>query len=290
MMLIDSHCHLQFRAYKKERESVIAVCKEKNMLLNVIGTHTDTSKSAVDLASKYDWMYATVGIHPIQHTAIEVEEEGSTFKSRGEVFDEAFFDTLVATGQVIGVGETGLDKYHIPEGVAGKEAFEKQKVLFGEHVKFAVKHNLALVIHVRDARDPDEPSTHEDMIALLKQYKEEYGDQLKGVIHCFTGGSAYAQAYIDLGFYLGVGGVITYPAKGNKYTKEHLADVIDTVPLDKILTETDAPYLAPQKYRGKRCDPWMSEEVAKFIAEQRGMSVEELKKYVRENFKKVFGV
>ncbi|MFH0857490.1 MAG: TatD family hydrolase [Candidatus Magasanikbacteria bacterium] len=278
-MIIDSHCHLQFKAYDNDREEVIQKCLEKGMLLNIVGTQNDTSKEAVELALKYDNFYATIGIHPIQHSKVEVKEEGDSFVSREEQFNESFFDELVQSGKVIGIGETGLDAFHIPDGKLGKEAFEKQKTLFLQHLHFAEKHNLPLVIHVRDA--------HTEMIELLKSVKQP----IKGVLHCFTGNTEQAKAYLDLGLYIGLGGVVTFPPKKlDPEPQEELFKAIDMIPLDKILTETDAPYLAPQAYRGERCEPWMTEEVVKFIAKRRKMGESELEGVIEQNFRKLFHV
>jgi TatD DNase family protein len=288
-MLIDSHTHLQFKAFEDDIEKVIQTCLEKDMILNIVGTQKDTSKKAVDLASEYSNFYATVGVHPIQHTATAVEEEQTNFISKGEEFDEEFFDNLVATGNVIAIGETGLDKYHIPEGEEGAIAFEKQKILFKKHIAFARKHALPLVVHVRDAKNPDEPSTHEDMFEVLEEEFKNNG-KVKGVLHCFTGNMEQMKKYIDLGFFIGVGGVVTYPNKGNKYAKGSLAEVIDRVPIEKLLTETDSPYLSPQKYRGGRCEPWMVEEVVSFLADRRSVSSEELNVIIENNFRQLFGI
>ena len=288
-MLIDSHTHLQFKAFEDDREKVIQTCLEKDMLLNIVGTQKDTSKKAVDLASEYSNFYATVGVHPIQHTATAVEEENTNFISKGEEFDEEFFDELVATEQVIAIGETGLDKYHIPDGEEGTKAFEKQKILFKKHIQFARKHDLPLVVHVRDAKNPDEPSTHEDMFEVLEEELKNNG-KVSGVLHCFTGNMEQMKKYIDFGFFIGVGGVVTYPNKGNKYAKGSLADVIDMVPIEKLLTETDSPYLSPQKYRGERCEPWMVEEVVSFLADRMGISDEEFNVIIENNFRKLFGI
>jgi len=278
-MIVDSHCHLQFKAYEKDRDEVIQKCLEKGMLLNIVGTQNDTSKEAVELALQYDNFYATIGIHPIQHTKVEVEEENDLFVSRSEEFDESLFDKLVQSGKVIGIGETGLDAFHIPDGKLGKEAFEKQKELFLQHFYFAKKYNLPLVIHVRDA--------HEEMIELLQSLKQP----IKGILHCFTGNKEQAKAYLDLGLYIGLGGVVTFPPKKlNPQPQEDLLEAIGMIPLDKMITETDAPYLAPQAYRGERCEPWMVEEVLLFIAQRRGIEQHKFEEIIEQNFRKLFCV
>ena len=121
-MLIDTHCHIQFKAYNDDREKIIAICAEKNVTLNVVGTQKDTSKAAVELAEKYDHIYASVGLHPIQKYVIPVKEEDTEFTARGEEFDVDYYDELIASSKkVIAVGETGLDRFHIPKDISGEE-------------------------------------------------------------------------------------------------------------------------------------------------------------------------
>jgi len=277
-MLVDSHCHIQFKAFNNDRNEVIVKCAENNLVMNVVGTQADTSKLAVELAEKYDNIYATVGLHPIQKYVIPVKEEDTSFTARGEDFDFDFYDNLIKSSKkVIAVGETGLDKYHIPKDKTSEEIFEKQKETFLQHYKLAEKNNLPLVIHVRDA--------HEEMLSVI----EELPKPVRGTIHCFSGNREQAERYVDAGLYLGFTGVITFPPKKtNPKPQNDLIDVIKNMPLDKILIETDAPYLAPQAYRGKRCEPWMVGECAKKVVEIRGIKEEEVEKITVENTKRLF--
>src|SRR3989338_1829796 len=112
--MFDSHCHLQFRAYDEDRGEVIRRCQEKGVVLNVVGTQSDTSLKAVELAEQHDNMYATIGLHPIQEHVVAVEEEGTSFTSRGEEFEMAFYEELSQSKKVIAIGETGLDRFHVP--------------------------------------------------------------------------------------------------------------------------------------------------------------------------------
>ena len=276
-MLFDTHCHLQFKSYDKDREEVIRRCQENNVILNIVGTQAETSKRAVEMAEKHENMYATVGLHPIQHDSVLVEEEISKFNSKNEEFDESFYEDLLKSEKVIAIGETGMDAYHVPKDKDLNEVLNKQLTLFVKHVELAGKHDLPLVIHVRDA--------HSEMIERLKDCKING----PGVFHCFSGNWKQAQAYLNMGFYLGFTGVITFPPKkSDPAAQADLLEVIEKMPLDKILIETDAPYLAPQKYRGERCEPWMVEEVAKKIREVRGLSLEEINKVTTENARKLF--
>lgn len=274
---MDTHCHLQFNAYNKDREEVIKRCAEKKTVCNVVGTQKDTSRLAVELAEKYDFLYATIGLHPIHLFSAEVDEEETSFKSREESFDESYYDELVKSKKVIAVGECGLELFHLPKNLNSEEVLKKQKEVFVQQYNFAKKHNLPLVIHVRDA--------HEQMLELLKTLDKK----INGVMHCYTANWKYAEQYLDFGLHLGFTGVITFPPrKTNPKADIDLREVVEKCPLDKILIETDAPSLAPQAFRGQRCEPWMVEEVAKKIAEIKGKSVDEIVRITNENAQKLF--
>ncbi len=277
-MLIDTHCHIQFKAYQDDREAVLGRCAEKGLVMNAIGTQQSTSQKAVELAESRDDVYATIGLHPIQTEKITVEEETTMFVARGEDFDMEFYDALVrSSNKVIAIGETGLDAYHVPKDQELSVVMDKQWGLFLKHVELAQRHDLPLVIHVRDA--------HEELIKRLQEQKID----IRAVVHCFTGNWQQAQAYLDMGFYLGFTGVVTFPVKKtNPTVQEQLLEVVDNIPLDRILVETDAPYLAPQAYRGQRSEPWMVEEVVKFFAMRRGVSEEEMREITVRNAKALF--
>lgn len=271
-MMIDTHCHIQFGAFDQDREDVLERCIKKGMILNVVGTQKDTSARAVALAERYDWIYASIGLHPIQEYKTKVVEEDTAFTSRGESFDEADYDLLAASPKVIAVGETGLDRYHVPKDTATEDVMRTQKDIFFAHCRFARKHDLPLVIHVRDA--------HEDMIALLRSMDRPP----QGVIHCYSGNWAFAEAYLDLGLYLGFTGTITFPPKKtDPAPQEALREVLARMPEDRMLVETDSPFLAPQAYRGKRAEPWMVEDVLKKIADIRDVDLARAKKRITQN-------
>ncbi|OGH71382.1 MAG: hypothetical protein A2921_04620 [Candidatus Magasanikbacteria bacterium RIFCSPLOWO2_01_FULL_43_20b] len=304
--MIDTHCHLQFNAYKKDCEEVIKRCQAKGMILNVVGTQSDTSEQAVKLAEKYDNIYATVGLHPIHTTSAEVDEEEITFKSREEVFDYEFYKKLASHPKVIAIGECGMELFHKPADADREAIIKKHSESFLAQAKLARELNLPMVIHIRDAyeemvevitssipppslwggsggglADGDETSPAPSPVSR--------GGNFRGVIHCFTGNLTQAQRFLDLGLYLGFTSVITFPPrKTNPQAQYDLLEVVKNCPLDRILTETDAPYLAPQKYRGERCEPWMVEEVVKKIAELRGETVEVIEKVVLENTLRLF--
>ncbi len=298
-MLIDTHCHIQFNAYKDDYDAVIKKCLDKGMVLNLVGTQKDTSRWAVEMAEKYENVYATIGTHPIHLHPTHVDEEETHFMTREEGFDEPYYEELARSEKVIGVGECGLDLFHVPKDKSVEEVLEKQKDVFLAHYDFARKHELTLVVHCREA--------HEQMIHLLKSeisnqksanpitnYRLQITDiksKINGVIHCFTSNWDHAQEYLGMGFYLGFTGVITFPPKKtNPNSQLWLNEVVEKIPLDRIVVETDSPYLAPQKYRGERAEPWMVEEVVKRFAEVRGLSFDEMERRVEENTRALFAV
>ncbi len=275
-MMIDTHCHIHFKAFEQNRDEVIARSKEKGMILNLVGTQQSTSKKGVELAEQYDWMYATIGLHPIQIHEVDVFEETTNFTSRGENFDPEFYRELAKHPKVIGVGETGLDRFHIPKDESEELILSAQKEVFRKHYDIAEEFELPLVMHVRDA--------HDEMIELLQDIKKEKGSLIRGVVHCYTGNWKQAEEYLALGFNLGFTGVVTFPPKKtNPEPQLELEKVITNIPLERILVETDAPFLAPQTYRGEQSEPWMVEEVIKKFAVVRGLDVPEMTSQINKN-------
>ncbi len=271
-MIIDTHAHIQFDAYKIDREEVILRCAKKNLILNLVGTQKDTSRRAVEMAEQYENMYASIGTHPIHLHSTHVDEEESSFLSREENFDEDYYEKLVQSPKVIGIGECGLDLFHLPKDKSVEEVLQKQTEVFLQHVEFADKHNLPLVIHCRDA--------HDQMIELLESLKRS----IRGTVHCYTSNWEHAQRYLNLGLFLGFTGVVTFPPKKlNPAPQIHLTEVIEKMPLDRIVVETDSPYLAAQAYRGQRAEPWMVEEVIGFIAKVRGVEPKKMEEQIFQN-------
>lgn len=279
-MIIDTHCHIQFKGQDADRAEIIKRSRDRGIIFNLVGTQKDTSKNGVLLAMENPDMYASLGTHPNHLFPTHIDEEESHFMSREEDFDTEYYEEVfnLAPDKVIGVGECGLDLFHLPPEIPVETVLERQKMVFKKHLAFAIAHDLPLVIHVRDA--------HTHMIELLKSIELPVR---RGTIHCYTGNWADAQEYLQLGFYLGFTGVITFPAKKtNPQQQESLWEVISKMPEDRIVVETDAPYLAPQKFRGERCEPWMTEECVKKIAELRGKSTEEMEEIIFTNTKRLF--
>lgn len=226
-MLIDTHSHLNFKAYDSDRDEVIKRTQEEGVVCIDVGTKYETSKRAVELAENNEGIYAAIGMHPIHIKTdllkLRMDEEEGAFQPLGEEFDKEKYKELAKSKRVVAIGEIGLDYYYRPKGKSKTEQFkQKQKEVFIQELELAEELNLPVIIHCRVA--------HNDLYEILKTRK------LKGVIHCFTGSWDDAQKYMDLGFYLGVNGIID---------KLDLNEVVKNVPLDKILIETDCPYLTP---------------------------------------------
>ncbi len=277
--MIDTHCHVQFNAFKDDAEDVIKKCQDKNTILNIVGSQIDTSKRAIGYAEKYSDAYASVGLHPIHLFSTHVDEEEINFKSREEKFDYDVYKKLANHPKVIAIGECGLDFYRLPEGIDHKKIKTTQAEVFKEQFSLATELDLPLVIHVRNA--------YQEMADLLLECQPK--KNIRGSVHCYTSNWTNAQKFLDLGLHLGFTGVITFPPKKtDPKTQTDLLEVVKNCPLDRIVIETDAPYLAPQAYRGQRCEPWMVEEVAKKIAEIKKISVEKVIEITTNNALNLF--
>ncbi len=280
MYLFDSHCHLQFKAFVDDRDEVLNKIKNKDLIVNVVGTQKKTSQQAVQLAKQYDFVLASVGLHPIHLFKIPVAEEKDKFISLGEGLDIEYYQNLINEykDEIIAIGEIGLDLYHLPPNYELKQVLQKQIQAFTDQVSLAKNNHLPVIIHVRQA--------HQELLKVLSSL-----NYLNGVVHCFSGDWTIAKQYLDLGLYLGFTGIISFPPKKtNPQEQLELIEVVKKTPLDRILIETDSPYLAPQKYRGQRAEPWMVEEVWLKIAEIKKMDVEFCRQQLIKNFKKLFNL
>jgi TatD DNase family protein len=268
-MLFDSHSHLNFQAFDEDREQVIARCQIAGMQVVNVGAAFDTSKKAVEIADGKHF-YASLGLHPIH------------------VFDEEFsmsgFQDLIDRNpdKVVAMGETGFDYYHLDMSLAkGAKSVEeikaRQKKVFLQHIELARKNNLAVIVHGRNGEN--EPSAYQDIYQLLKS-----SGQKRGVVHCFGGNLAEAKQLVDMGLYIGITGIVTFDKTGV------LKEIIKAIPLTSILIETDAPYLAPEPYRGKRNEPLYVEWVAEKIAQMLNKDKQEIIEVTAKNAKKLFNL
>lgn len=268
--LIDSHAHLQFAAYDKDREAVLARMKEKNIWAINVGSNFDFSQKAVELAQKYGFLYAVIGLHPIHLFESKDFNEGET---KPEFFEKDKFEKLVINEKVIGIGECGLDYFH------NHQEKEKQKEEFKKQIEFAKEFKKPLVLHLRAYKNLD---AYYDALEILENFGFNEKSECNGVVHFFSGDLNIAKEFLKIGFYIAFPGVITF---GNNYD-----EIIFELPLEKILVETDCPYVAPAPMRGKRNEPTFVEFVAKKIAEIKNLSLEKIAEQTVQNTKKLFNL
>lgn len=252
--IFDTHAHYDDDAFNEDRDQVIESIKENGVIgvLNC-GASMDGAKQSVELANKYEMFYAAVGVHP-EHADELTEENLLTIKE------------LANNPKVKAIGEIGLDYYweENPPREVQKDAFRKQ-------MKLAEELSLPVVIHDRDA--------HQDTLEIMKEFPN-----VTGVVHCFSGSVEFARECIKLGYYIGFTGVLTF-----KNAKK-LVEVCKDISLDKMLVETDCPYMAPTPFRGKRNQSNYIENIIDVMADIKGLTGEEMNKILLENTKSLFRV
>jgi len=251
--LVDSHCHLDDEKFDADRDAAIErarVAGVERMMVIGTGDGPPDLEAGIRLADRYPFIYATVGVHP--HEAAKATSE-TLNRLAG----------LVSHSKVLAVGEIGLD-YHYdfsPRDV--------QRRIFTEQLQFAARSQKPIVIHTREA--------WQDTLAIVREHGLPFG----GIMHCFIGGPAEAEQALELGFNLSFGGIVTFPKA------QEIRDAAATTPDDRLLIETDAPYLAPVPYRGKRNEPAFMVETARKLAEIRGVTVAHLAEITTRNFERL---
>jgi len=263
-MFIDSHAHLEGKQFHADREQVIERARQAGVRRIVAignGDGPGTMDCGILLAEKYPFMYATVGIHP--HEAKLANEQAY-----------AELESLARRPKVIAWGEIGLDYFydHSPR--------EVQQQVFIRQMELARSAKLPIVIHCRPSSTSED--AWEDCLNLIKQHWEESG--LGGILHCFTGAWSYAKRALDMGFMVSFAGNVTFPKA------QQIREAAAQVPLDRMLIETDSPYLAPVPHRGKRNEPAFVKETARQIGELRGLSTEEIGEKTSQNFYRFFSL
>jgi len=276
---LDAHTHVQSLIYEADRDAVILRARDARVSMVNAGTQTTTSRAAIELAEKNDGTWATVGFHPLhcnEHWYHDLAEQVSPER---EIFDADVFRKLAAHPKVVAIGECGLDYYRLDEKSAEKDK-EKQKEVFIAQIEIAREAKKPIVVHCRDA--------FPDLIALLTTYDVPRTASF-GIIHFFTGTSADAKALLDLGFAFTFGGATTFPPRKGQ-TVGAYDEIIKMIPLDCILSETDAPYVAPASHRGERNEPAYVVEVVHKLAELKGISVDQMAETIWENGKRILGL
>ncbi len=266
--MIDVHCHLNFAAFEKDYDEVIkrAVAAGVTTIINV-GTKLDSSQKAVELAEKYDNLYAIVGVHPHHADKIEL----------GTDWIEQLENIAKSSKKVVAIGEIGMDNYRYQSNGITDPILQRK--IFIEQIELAHKLKLPLQIHNRHAG--------KEIIDILTSHKSLILNHNPGMFHCFAGNIEILKSVLNLGFCVGFDGNITYKglAPGEDTA---LADLVKYVPLDRILVETDSPFLTPQPHRGKRNQPSYAILVGQKIAEIKGIPLEEVDKQTTKNAKSIF--
>ena len=284
--LIDTHCHVHFQAYNDDADAVVRRALESGVGMITVGTQSTTSKSGIALAEKYDGVWCTIGLHPNHLHAqdffdenelppgaeIKAGEGPTHIKTRAERFDADYYRELAKHPKVVGIGELGLDYYRVPPGVELDKLQAEQQEQVREQLRFASEVDKPVVIHCRDA--------HDDQAKLIEEEIAAGGLARRGVIHCFTGTPQEAERYLALGFYISFSGIVTFG--------KNVMESAKSVPLERLLIETDSPYLTPAPYRGKRNEPQNVALVAQKIAELKGVLLDEVARQTTANAISVF--
>lgn len=262
-MFIDTHAHLNFKAFNKDLEEIIDRAKKSGIGKIIIpGAKIDSSKKAVEISHNYESCFAAVGIHP-HHT--------DEFVKLGKSEVEEVLKEFIAQKKVVAMGEIGLD-YHEYKGypLITSENKKQQQELLLTQIEIAQEYNLPIIFHCRDAYD--------DQLDIIKDLK------INGVFHCFGGEKKHLQKVFDLGFYIGFDGNITY------IENKDLQDLVKYAPIDRILLETDSPYLTPLPYRGQRNEPIYLTYIASFVAQIHKISKEKVAEITTQNALKLFAL
>lgn len=253
-MVVDSHCHLDYDVFDNDRQEMMARAKEFGIdYMVTIGTQLHKMPDILRVADEYPYVFATVGIHP--HHATEAPDDTLA--------------QLYAYGKnpkIIGLGETGLDYYY------NKTGYDTQEKIFRHHIQVARDYDLPVIVHTRDAED--------DTIRILTEEKKN-GD-FKILIHCFSGTYHLAEKCLELGAYLSISGIVTFK------NSDDLRNTVSKIPLDRILVETDSPYLAPIPYRGKRNEPAFTKYTLECVANLHHIDYDTADKQTTDNFFTLF--
>lgn len=278
-MLIDTHAHVNFKDFNDDYQAVIDCARENTVVMINVGSQISTSRRAVELAQANLKTFAAVGLHPIQLESREIIEEGSRFHSRAEEFDAAAYSLLAQEEQVVAIGECGLDYFHIDPELDIFSTKQKQIDVLHQHIRIANENNLPLILHCRGSRDNGDDAYRD----LLSELKKDL-PKMRGVLHSFGGDYNLAKMFLELGFYLGFNGIITFDKTGKS------ASVLSQMPAERILAETDCPYLTPEPFRGKRNEPSNVEYVVKKIAEIRQINFVKAADLTTTNAKALFNL
>lgn len=287
-MLVDTHTHINFRAFKDDADEVIQNALKQGIWMVLPSSQRSTSERAVELAEKYpEGVYAAVGLHPVHLVrrnvkADETQMEETTaqswmeFEARAEEFDHSFYRSLAESSEkVVAIGECGLDSFGLPRRKSERrEAKEKQREVLRAHINLALELDLPVIFHCRGALD--------DLSDLLFGYE----GSVRGVVHSFTGTAEQTERFLDMGLYIGFNGIIFKKS----LSLPDFNNVIASVPMDRIVVETDAPYLVPPQAGVDRNEPAFVSYVADEISRIKGISFQDVAVQTTRNARDLFRV
>lgn len=281
MRLIDTHCHLNLQNYKDDADDVIRRSLESEVEMIIVGTDYKSSKRALDLANRYQkGVYVAVGMHPgSMETRVE-HWSGESREIQGEIFNAVAYQQLAKFPKVVAIGEIGLDYFQPEIGKLELSVFkQRQKQILWDQLELALQLKLPVIIHCRQA--------HDDLLEMLSRFKKQYKDLLPpmrpwGVIHCFSGDEKLAWQYFALDMCISFTGLITFSKQWDSLIKK--------MPSDRLLLETDAPFLTPEPYRGKRNEPILVKHVAERLAAIRAISPERVAEFTTDNARHLFNL
>lgn len=264
--MIDVHCHLDWDSFKDDLDDVLKRAEENGVsqIINV-GTSIEASKKVIDLANKYQNLFAIVGVHP--HSAGEVNNDG---------INE--LEILLKNRKVLAVGEIGLDFFKPKNWEITNPSIQEHA--FRSQIELAIKNNLPIQIHCRQAQ--------KQILTVISDYRSQFS-KIPGMFHCFSGDEDFLKKVLDLGFYIGFDGNITYGGIAPGETTS-LIDLVKYAPIDRIVAETDAPFLTPIPYKGSRNEPSYVIMVRSFIAKIKGISEEEVEEKTVKNTRNLFKI
>ncbi len=281
-MIIDTHAHLNFKAFDQDRDKVIRDSLRDNLWIVNVGTKYETSQKALELALRYDrGVYAAIGLHPIHIKTdvmkIKMDPAEGGFSPAGEEFDKGKYRELILSappGKLVAIGEVGLDYYYRPKSQSKRLVFkEKQKEVLREQLELAKEFNLPLIFHCRMA--------YQDLLDLVDQFEADKNCKLRGVVHCFAGSAEEAQGFLKRDFYIGFNAIIF---------KLPLDQVILNTPPERILFETDSPYLIPPQVKEERNEPSFIKHAMEKVAQLKGISFEDISAISTQNARELLKI
>jgi len=279
-MYIDTHAHVNFNAFKEDADEVIRRSLASDTWMILVGAEYKTSKRALEYANKYEkGVYGAVGLHPIHLSEVKAKIDDYDFDSRAEEFSYDVYEKLAQFEKVVAIGEIGLDYYQLDALADRLAAKRKQQEVFFEQLKLAANLKKPVIIHCRQA--------HDDILEVLKEFKKNFSERLPrykswGVMHCFSGDEDLAWRYFSLGLSISFTGLITFSAQWD--------DLIRKVPNEKIIIETDCPFMTPEPWRGQRNEPIYVKQVAARIAEIKNLTRERVAEITTNNAKILFNI